>query len=90
MYLTETYFELEAYEIKEINTQGLETELSIVYDAYFEVESIGNDNISANIVLEIKGTSDSESNENFGLSTISIIIIGALVFSIFLLRVRRT
>lgn len=90
LYLTETYFELDAYETKEISSQGLETKLSIKYDASFEVESIGNDNISANIVLEIKGTSDSESNENFGLSTISIIIIGALVFSIFLLRVRRT
>jgi hypothetical protein len=90
LYLTETYFELDAYETKEINSQGLETEVAKIYDAYFEVESIGNENISANIVLEIKGTSDSESNENFGLSTISIIIIGALVFSIFLLRVRRT
>ena len=90
MYLTETYFELEAYEIKEINTQGLETELSIVYDAYFEVESIGNDNISANIVLEIKGTSEPKTNDYFSLSTILFVATGALIFSILLLRIRRT
>ena len=90
LYLTETYFELDAYETKEVNSQGFETEFSKTYDANFEVESIGNDNISANIVLEIKGTSNPESNENFGLNTISIIIIGALGLSIFLIRVRRT
>ncbi|OIR23009.1 MAG: hypothetical protein BEU00_01215 [Marine Group III euryarchaeote CG-Epi3] len=90
LYLTETYFELEAYEIKEINTQGLETELSIVYDAYFEVESIGNDNISANIVLEIKGTSEPKTKDYFSLSTILFVATGALIFSILLLRIRRT
>ena len=90
LYLTETYFELEAYETKEINSQGLKTEVAKTYDAYFEVESIGNDNISANIFLEIKGTSDSQSNDDFYLNTLSIIVIGALVFSIFFIRIRRT
>ena len=90
LYLTETYFELEAYETKEINSQGLETEVAKTYDAYFEVESIGNDNISANIILEIKGTSDSQSNDYFSLSTILFVVIGAMIFSILLLRIRRT
>ena len=90
LYLTETYFELEAYDTKEINSQGLETEVAKAYDAYFEVESIGNENISANITLGIKGTSDSQSNENYGLNTISFIVIGALIFSILFIRIRRT
>tara|TARA_B100000945_G_scaffold30980_2_gene21251 strand:- start:2613 stop:5192 length:2580 start_codon:yes stop_codon:yes gene_type:complete len=92
LYLTETYFELDTYETKEITTQGLETEFSITYDAYFEVESLSNENISANIILEIKGTSDSESNSYsiFSLNpTISIIVIGALIVSVFFLRTRR-
>ena len=90
LYLTETYFELDAYETKEITTQGLETESTITYDAYFKVESFGNVNISADIILKIKGISDSESNNYFGLNTMSIIVIGALIFSIFLIRIRRT
>jgi len=90
LYLTETYFELGAHDTKEINSQGLETEVAKVYDAYFEVESIGNENISANITLGIKGTSDSQSNENYGLNTISFIVIGALILSILFIRIRRT
>ncbi len=90
LYLTETYFELEAYDTKEINTQGFETEVAKTYDAYFEVESVGNDNISANIILEIKGTSDSQSNGDSVLNNTSIIVIGSLVLSIFFIRLRRT
>ena len=90
LYLTETYFELEAYETKEINTQGLETETRLKYEAYFEVESIGNENISANIVLEIKGIENSESEEYSGLNLITIATIGFVIFTIFIVRMRRT
>ena len=83
LYLTETYFELEAYETKEINTQGLETETTLKYEAYFEVESIGNENISANVVLEIKGIENSESEEYSGLNLITIATIGFVIFTIF-------
>ena len=90
LYLTETYFELEAYETKEINTQGLETETTLKYEAYFEVESIGNENISANVVLEIKGIENSESEEYSGLNLITIAAIGFVIFTIFAVRMRRT
>ena len=90
LYLTETYFELEAYETKEINTQGLETETTLKYEAYFEVESIGNENISANVVLEIKGIENSESEEYSGLNLITIATIGFVIFTIFIVRMRRT
>ena len=90
LYLTETYFELEAYETKEINTQGLETETTLKYEAYFEVESIGNENISANVVLEIKGIKNSESEEYSGLNLITIAAIGFVIFTIFIVRMRRT
>ena len=90
LYLTETYFELEAYETKEIDTQGLETDTTSKYEANFEVESIGNENISANIVLEIKGIEKSESEEFSGLNLIAISAIGFVIFSIFIVRMRRT
>ena len=90
LYLTETYFELEAYETKEINTQGLETETTLKYEAYFEVESIGNENISANVVLEIKGREKSESEEYSGLNLLAIAVIGVVILSIFIVRMRRT
>ena len=90
LYLTETYFELEPYETKEINTQGLETETASKYEANFEVESIGNENISANIVLEIRGIENSESGEDSGLNLIAIAAFGFAIFSFFILRMRRT
>ena len=90
LYLTETYFELEAYEIKEINTQGLKTESTLRYEAYFEVESIGNENISANVVLEIKGIENSGSEEYSELNLIAIAAIGFVILSIFVVRMRRT
>ena len=90
LYLTETYFELEPYETKEINTQGLETETASKYEANFEVESVGNENISANIVLEIRGIEDSESGEDSGLNLIAIAAFGFAIFSFFILRMRRT
>ncbi len=90
LFLTETYFELDAYETKEINTQGLETETNSEYEAYFEVESIGNGNISANIIIDIKGIIDSKSDRDDIVSTTTIIvIISALILGTFLVYSRR-
>ena len=88
LYLTETYFELEAEEIKEINTQGLSTETTSNYEAYFEIESIGNDNISASIVLDIKGTDTSKLEESSGPNIILFTVIGAVIISIYIIRSR--
>ena len=90
LFLTETYFELDAYETKEISTQGLETETNSKYEAYFEVESVGNGNISANIILDIKGITDSKSDsDDIASSTTIIVIIGALILGTFLVYSRR-
>ena len=90
LYLTETYFELDAYETKEINTQGLETKSNSKYEAYFEVQSVGNENISAEIVLEIEYASDSNIDGRFDLGTISTVItIIAGIFILFFIYKKR-
>ena len=90
LYLTETYFELEPYETKQINTQGLETESSLSYEAYFSAESIGNTNISANIFLEIEGSPQSKPDDSSNIYRIVALISGIIVISAFLYKIRRT
>ena len=90
LYLTETYFDLEPYETKQINTQGLETESSLIYEAYFSAESIGNTNISANIVLEIEGSPQSKPDDSSNIYRIVALISGIIVISAFLHKIRRT
>jgi hypothetical protein len=53
LYLTETYFELEAFEEMNIKGIGIQGNESKNYDAHFVVKSIGNQNISAEISLTI-------------------------------------
>ena len=89
LYLTETYFELEPYETKEINTQGLETVSSLIYEAYFSAESIGNTNVSANIILEIKGSPESKSDDNSNVFRNALLISGIVAISAFLFKIRR-
>ena len=89
LYLEETYFELEAGELKEINTQGLETKSTLKYEATFEVESIGNTNISANVVLEIKGISISDSEDSAISNGILVSIIIGITISALWIRARR-
>ena len=86
--MAETYFELESYETKEINTQGLETKSNSDYDAAFEVESIGNDNVSADLILKIKGNSDSNSDSSLN-GNLFILTVGAIVFSMLLTEKRK-
>ncbi len=88
LYLTETYFELEPYETKEINTQGLETKSNSDYEAIIEVESIGNDNISADLILKVKGNSDSNSDSSLN-GNFFILTVGAIVFSMLLTKKRK-
>ena len=88
LYLTETYFELEPQETKEINTQGLETKSNSDYDAVFEVKSVGNDNVSADIILKVKGNSESNSDSNLNGNSF-ILTVGAIVFSMLLSKKRK-
>ena len=88
LYLTETYFELEPYETKEINTQGLETKSNSDYEAIIEVESIGNYNISADLILKVKGNSDSNSDSSLN-GNFFILTVGAILFSMLLTKKRK-
>ena len=42
----------------------LETKSNSDYDAVFEVKSVGNDNVSADIILKVKGNSESNSDSS--------------------------
>ena len=53
LYLTETYFELNAFEEINIKGIGIQGNKSKNYEAHFAVKSIGNQNISAEISLII-------------------------------------
>ena len=53
LYLTETYFELEAFEEKNIKVIGIQGNESKNYEAHFVVKSIGNQNISTEVTLII-------------------------------------
>ena len=89
LYLTETYFELEAFETRQIETQGFQTDEDSKYEAYFSVQSIGNENISADIVLDIKGINkDNENNNLFSTNTI-ILILGIIALGSFMAYQRR-
>ena len=70
LYLTETYFELEAFEEIEIKGIGIQGNESKNYVAQFVVNSIGNQNISAEISLIIDNINQDEIEDR---KTISII-----------------
>ena len=69
---------------RQISTQGLETESSLIYEAYFSAESIGNTNISANIILKIEGSPESKTDDNSNVYRIVALISGVIVVSAFL------
>ena len=74
LYLTESYFELDAFEEITIKTVGLQTNESKKYNAEFSVESIGNENITAEVSLEIEGLTDKNQERNSYFSIIFAIL----------------
>ena len=64
LYVTESYFELDAFEEITIKTVGLQTNESKKYTAEFSVESIGNENITAEVSLVIEGQTDKNEERN--------------------------
>ena len=72
LYLTETYFLLEAFEEIEIKGLGLKGNESKKYMAQFTVNSIGNPNITAEVKLQININNNISENRNF----ISFIFVG--------------
>lgn len=85
LYLTETYFELEAFEEINIKGIGIQGNQSKNYEAHFAVKSIGNQNISAEIslIIDINQAGIEERN------TISAILAGVAILGIVYLIYQR-
>jgi len=85
LYLTETYFELEAFEEINIKGIGIQGNESKNYDAHFVVKSIGNQNISAeiNLTIDINQAGIEERD------TISVILAGVGILGIVYLIYQR-
>ena len=79
LYLTETYFELEAFEEIRIKGIGIQGNESKNYVVQFVVNSIGNQNISAEISLIIDNINQDEIEDR---KTISIILAGVGILGI--------
>jgi len=80
LYVTESYFELDAFEEITIKTVGLQTNESKKYTAEFSVESIGNENITAEVSLVIEGQTDKNEERNNYFSII-FAIFGCIIIS---------
>ena len=78
LFLSETYFELNAFEEVKIKAIGIQTNETKNYQATFIVKSIGNQNITAEVTLDIKGTDNINENRNWNSTLIfaSLGIIG--------------
>ena len=86
LYLTETYFELEAFEEIMIKGIGIEGNESKNYEAQFVVKSIGNQNISAEVSLIIDNIKQTGIEDR---GTISVILAGVGVLGIVYLIYQR-
>ena len=86
LYLTETYFELEAFEEIKIKGIGIQGNESKNYDAQFVVKSIGNQNISAEVTLIIDNINQAGIEDR---ATISIVLAGVGILGIVYLIYQR-
>ena len=68
LYLTETYFEMDAFSSITITALGMETNTSKKYDAGFTVQSIDNENITAEVILEVTNIEDMNQGNNWIVS----------------------
>ena len=68
LYLTETYFEMDAFSSITITALGMETNTSKKYDAGFTVQSIDNENITAEVILEVTNIEDMNKGNNWIVS----------------------
>ncbi len=78
LYLTETYFLIEAFEEIEIKGLGLKGNESKQYNAQFTVNSIGNPNITAEVKIQIDINNNIPENRNI----ISFIFVGLSLIGI--------
>ena len=68
LYLTETYFEMNAFSSISITALGMETNTSKEYDAGFTVQSIDNENITAEVILEVINMENVDQGSNWIVS----------------------
>jgi len=70
LFLSETYFELDAFEEVEIRAIGIQTNKTKNYQATFIVKSIGNQNITAEVNLDVKGTNNIKETRDWNITLI--------------------
>ncbi len=82
LYLTETYFEMDAFSSITITALGMETNTSKEYDARFTVQSIDNENITAEVILEVTNIENVNQGSNWTVSIFlaTIGMIGIVYF----------
>ena len=68
LYLTETYFEMDAFSSITITALGMETNISKEYNARFTVQSIDNKNITAEVILEVTNIENVNQGSNWIVS----------------------
>ncbi len=82
LYLTETYFEMNAFSSITITALGMKTNTSKEYDAKFTVQSIDNKNITAEVILEVTNIENVNQGSNWTVSIFlaTIGMIGIVYF----------
>jgi hypothetical protein len=82
LYLTETYFEIDAFSSTTITALGMKTNTSKNYDAKFTIQSIGNENITAEVILGVTYLENRNQVSNGVVSTFlaTIGMIGIIYF----------
>nr|AIE93590.1 thrombospondin type 3 repeat family protein [uncultured marine group II/III euryarchaeote AD1000_39_C04] len=82
LYLTETYFEMDAFSSTTITALGMKTNTSKNYDVKFTIQSIGNENITAEVILEVTYLENQDQVSNWLISTFlgTIGMIGIIYF----------
>ena len=82
LYLTETYFEMDAFSSITITALGMETNISKEYNARFTVQSIDNENITAEVILEVINIEKVDQGSNWIVSIFlaTIGMIGIVYF----------
>jgi len=82
LYLTETYFEMNAFSSITITALGMKTNTSKEYDARFTVQSIDNENITAEVILKVTNIENVNQGSNWIVSIFlaTIGMIGIIYF----------
>jgi len=86
IYLTETYFELEAFETIVVEGAGIETTMQ-TQKAKFKVQSVGNENITAEVLLDVSSPQVKNEESNWIISI--FLALSAMVAMTYFIYQRR-